>query len=213
MVTDRKTLGDRTPRYGRAMKKTNPNNYPADMDKQCIPLCDALNAIPGIHTYESCCGHNHHPFWIWFTITGPIQNLTVVGRVFDRRYGAPEGWTCTLDNTDSVTYSPTFWISSNKIWGPKAYRDAKKITNNIYGHLTHKAFIDLFDIQTHGGIPPARRTEIMFLKKALKEAERGQLLLAQELECLRNSTPSSSASQCAFSSAPRSLWTTQSKRT
>jgi hypothetical protein len=39
--------------------------YPADMDRECIPLCDALNALPGIRTTSSCCGHgkDHHRIW------------------------------------------------------------------------------------------------------------------------------------------------------
>ena len=40
--------------------------YPADMDTECIPLCDALNALPGIRTHASCCGHGRQPHRIWF---------------------------------------------------------------------------------------------------------------------------------------------------
>jgi hypothetical protein len=40
--------------------------YPATMDPECIPLCDALNALPGIRTTESCCGHGEDPHRIWF---------------------------------------------------------------------------------------------------------------------------------------------------
>ena len=31
--------------------------YPNDMDKEMIPLCDELNSIPGISTQFCCCGH------------------------------------------------------------------------------------------------------------------------------------------------------------
>ncbi len=41
-------------------------NYPDSMDTECIPICDALNALPGIKTHESCCGHGVHPHRIFF---------------------------------------------------------------------------------------------------------------------------------------------------
>lgn len=49
-------------------------NYPDGMDAECIPLCDALNALPGIRTFESCCGHDVRPHWIFFTAK-KIENL------------------------------------------------------------------------------------------------------------------------------------------
>jgi hypothetical protein len=41
--------------------------YPPNMDPTCIPLCDELNALPGLRTFESCEGHGKHPFRIFFT--------------------------------------------------------------------------------------------------------------------------------------------------
>jgi hypothetical protein len=41
--------------------------YPPDMDPACIPLCDELNALPGLRTFESCEGHGKHPFRVFFT--------------------------------------------------------------------------------------------------------------------------------------------------
>lgn len=42
-------------------------NYPSSMDAECIPICNALNALPGIRTVESCCGHGEHPHRVFFT--------------------------------------------------------------------------------------------------------------------------------------------------
>ena len=42
------------------------SNWPADMDPECIALCDTLNLMPGIVTSESCCGHGRDKFRIWF---------------------------------------------------------------------------------------------------------------------------------------------------
>lgn len=42
-------------------------DYPSDMDPECIPICDAMNGLSGIHTIESCCGHGERPHRIFFT--------------------------------------------------------------------------------------------------------------------------------------------------
>ncbi len=42
------------------------DDYDGYMDAEVIAFCDALNAIPGITTTESCCGHGRGPFKVWF---------------------------------------------------------------------------------------------------------------------------------------------------
>ena len=37
------------------------------MDKACIPLCNAMNLVPGIATCSSCEGHGNDEFYIMFT--------------------------------------------------------------------------------------------------------------------------------------------------
>ncbi len=44
----------------------NPAKYVGNMDPECVRLCDAMNAFPGIRTVESCCGHGKKPYRIWF---------------------------------------------------------------------------------------------------------------------------------------------------
>ena len=39
---------------------------PDDMDAECVPICEAMNRLPGIETTESCQGHGHHGMWIFF---------------------------------------------------------------------------------------------------------------------------------------------------
>lgn len=41
-------------------------NYDGNMDKECVELCNALNNIPYVTTFESCCGHGKDVFRIWF---------------------------------------------------------------------------------------------------------------------------------------------------
>ena|ERR1700738_3769388 len=52
-------------------------NYPDDMDSECILLCDAMNALPGITTWESCCGHGTDAHRIFFTAI-TIEALTPI---------------------------------------------------------------------------------------------------------------------------------------
>jgi hypothetical protein len=52
------TLNRRAMKIKPVLHKVPKRKYDRFMDKECIPLCDALNAIDGIETVESCCGHN-----------------------------------------------------------------------------------------------------------------------------------------------------------
>ena len=76
--------------------------YPDSMDPECIPLCDALNALPGIATHESCCGHGRGPHRIWFsaaTIESLQPVLEIVRENFDGVWRVEAGWangSCTV---------------------------------------------------------------------------------------------------------------------
>jgi hypothetical protein len=41
--------------------------YDEWMDFECVKICDALNTLPGIETFESCCGHAQGPFMVFFS--------------------------------------------------------------------------------------------------------------------------------------------------
>jgi hypothetical protein len=120
--------------------------YPKSMEPECIPLCNALNSIPGIRTTESCCGHGNGPFMVFFYLADlrKVRYLSVIGRVFSRNYGVPPGWSCTLHNSDVPKTTPSFMICSGSVRGDQAYRDSGYIASNIMGHLKHKAFCRMF---------------------------------------------------------------------
>lgn len=40
--------------------------YPPDMDTECVDCCDLLNSLPGVKTFESCCGHGKFKFRVFF---------------------------------------------------------------------------------------------------------------------------------------------------
>jgi hypothetical protein len=71
---------------------------PADVDCECVSLCNTLNRLPGLMTYESCCGHGWHPFWVWFRCDD-IDTLSRLGRAVDRRY-SDGNWEIVLDTKD-----------------------------------------------------------------------------------------------------------------
>lgn len=129
------------------------------MDKQCIKLCEALNSIRGIETTESCCGHGKRSFIIFFTLDKEyFENLHIIARVMDRRYGGgyedvkkddgiwtETGWRCqTSCNDIYISDKFNFMITSCEIKGRKAYSQANKIAQNIAHHLSHKNYVEYF---------------------------------------------------------------------
>lgn len=106
--------------------------YDGMMDKECIAICDAINAYPGFETFESCSGHGKHPFWIWFTIDS-LTNvlLPIFVRGFNRSYNGwfPE-WTIQLGVNETFD-APYFLIE-----GPVGdYEGAEKITEYLQKQL------------------------------------------------------------------------------
>jgi hypothetical protein len=49
---------------GPVIYETNPDGD--KMDPECIPICDAINALDGLETVASCCGHGYTRFRIYF---------------------------------------------------------------------------------------------------------------------------------------------------
>ena len=53
--------------------------YPSDMDAECIEICDALNALPGIMTQQSCCGHGRNRFMVIFGCSS-FESLAILAQ-------------------------------------------------------------------------------------------------------------------------------------
>lgn len=66
--------------------------YPPDIDLECIPICDALNALPGISTTSSCCGHGKRPHRIFF-LAESIESLLPIVMAADS-----SAWHLEADN-------------------------------------------------------------------------------------------------------------------
>lgn len=81
------------------------------MDAPCIELCELLNCLPGLKTYESCCGHCKCPYQVFFRCDS-LDTLTRLGRAVDRRYSDGK-WEIVLDSGDAHPKN-RFWLRSLK---------------------------------------------------------------------------------------------------
>ena len=102
--------------------------YEGKMDVECIPLCDALNKLPGISTIDSCCGHHKKPFNIWF-IADDLKYLPALLYWFDGCHCGFYGWRILV--TTDCAKSPVHFCIEGKVG---AYNEADKI-----GKLIEKA--------------------------------------------------------------------------
>lgn len=97
------------------------------MDKEVIPLCDALNKLHGISTVESCCGHGKHPFRIFF-IAETLDNLPPVAYFLDSWHSGQYGWSLIV-TTDCSMRPVSFMIEGPQ--GKQGYEGAKNIAKDI----------------------------------------------------------------------------------
>lgn len=113
--------------------------FPEDMDKECIELCELLNTLPTVKTFESCCGHGKHPYWIFFRCDS-IPALTRLGRCVNCNY-SDGNWEILVDSTDSSPYG-NFWLRSKIIFANET--DMKNSVNGLIKNI-HYWFQDKFD--------------------------------------------------------------------
>ena len=112
---------------------------PFDMDDECIDLCNVLNTLPGVTTFESCCGHCQHPYYIWF-FCNSIDTLSRLGRAVSRNYSDGK-WEVLADSTDTSPYG-VFWLRSNETFAsPKEMNES---VQNLIKNIQHW-FDDRFD--------------------------------------------------------------------
>lgn len=120
--------------------------YDEYMDKECIPLCDALNELPEVRTFESCCGHCKTAF-LTYLYCKSWYSMSVIARAFDRRYSNTEqAYTINLETIDA-SHDPQFciYLSSEKAYENNASmeRDVANLVNNIK-YWSSPNFFDYF---------------------------------------------------------------------
>lgn len=105
--------------------------YSGVMDDECIPLCDAINSIPGLRTVESCCGHGERQFSIWFDVEFP-SHLPILLYYCDPCHVGFR-WNCVV-TTDCGMSPVTFRIQSES-QGEQSYAEANTIAESIVEYL------------------------------------------------------------------------------
>ena len=111
---------------------------PSDMDRECVSLCNTLNRLPGLLTYESCSGHDERPFYVWFRCDN-IDTLSRLGRAVDKRY-SDGNWEIVLDSCDGDPRG-CFWLRSKSVL---PYDDLFKSLNELEINILYW-FQDEFD--------------------------------------------------------------------
>ena len=78
-----------------------------DLDPECRRLCAAMNALPGIRTIESCCGHGEEDYRVFF-MAADLQRLMRALQYLDGLYDAPKGWYVRACWNSNAGTTPTF---------------------------------------------------------------------------------------------------------
>ena len=106
--------------------KPGEQKYDGNMDKECIKLCDVLNSVPSIDTFESCCGHLKDRYSIWF-FCNDIITISRLGRCVERNYSDGK-WELLVDSTDT---HPTgvFWLRSKEPF--QSYDEMEESVNEL----------------------------------------------------------------------------------
>lgn len=99
------------PLIDKVLLKDNVPALPDDMDQECVDLCNTLNTLPGVSTFESCCGHLKYRYSIWF-FCDSIDSLSRLGKVTERNY-SDGNWEVVVDSTDTHPYG-VFWLRSKE---------------------------------------------------------------------------------------------------
>jgi len=129
--------------------------YSGVMDPEVLGLCNALNALPGISTTESCCGHGREKFSIFFQTYGRChkEGLFFLARCIDRRYWKHgHHWEATLVVGDTYPQQeprlglPVSYILACEVKGEEAYKQAEDLVRNLNHHLNHANFIKAFEL-------------------------------------------------------------------
>ena len=107
------------------------DNMDVNMDVECIKLCEAINAIPGLQTSNSCCGHGKEVFSIFFHVYS-MNKFPILLYYLDPCHVGFR-WNCTA-HTD-CGMSPVYFRIQSIEKGQKAYSQANKIAYLIQEHL------------------------------------------------------------------------------
>ena len=98
--------------------------YDEYMDPECIPLCDAINRIPGLSTTSSCCGHGKRTFSVYLC-ANDMKYLPILLYYIDPCH---VGFRWTLTAKTDCCMSPVSFRLESLGMGKEAYEQAATIT-------------------------------------------------------------------------------------
>lgn len=119
--------------------KRNNVVLPVDMDGECVPLCEVLNRLPTVETFDSCCGHLRHPFGVVF-LCNDIGVLSRLGRAVSHNYSDGK-WEVLVESTDRYPYGV---FSINSIEAFEDYDEMNRSVNALCEDILYW-FQDSFD--------------------------------------------------------------------
>ena len=99
-----------------------------EMDKECIDLCNAINRIPGLRTFESCCGHDKRGYKVFFMVDNMKYFSILLYYIVPCHVGFE--WFCEAE-TDCGMSPVTFRLHSGDEIGKEAYKQADIIAEKI----------------------------------------------------------------------------------
>lgn len=114
------------------LRESYNHEYDGNMDKECIELCDTLNKLPGVKTFESCCGHLKDMYSIWF-FCEDIDTISRLGRCVERNY-SDGNWEIIVDSTDTNPRG-VFWLRSKTIFS--SYGQMNESTQRLAESILH----------------------------------------------------------------------------
>ena len=97
---------------------------PGNLDPECVGLVRALNLLPGVRTFESCCGHGESRFRVWLR-TNRVRPVDPLLGVLPHTEAA--GWSCEVSVSGDGKRSD-YLIESQSI-GADAYLQAEQIAD------------------------------------------------------------------------------------
>ena len=104
---------------------------PPDVDEELVGICNLLNRLPGVITYECCSGHQKSRTDIFLHCYN-LDTISRLGRVLSRNY-SDHKWELVVDSTDTTPHA-CFWLRSRKVFHTKEAL-AKSLRNMASGIL------------------------------------------------------------------------------
>ena len=92
---------------------------PSDLDSECLELCKAMNAMPGIRTIEACCGHGERSFKVWF-LASALDALPPLLYWFDACHSGVVGW--SVQALTDCGMSPVRFLAEGPVGGYEGAR-------------------------------------------------------------------------------------------